>query len=207
MKKIIILLFIIISNFVYSQDNEIINPTNIWYFGAELGLNTITSIHPEHENSFQAGILAEFTLEDNFSLSARLKYFETGVSNKYDSKNGVFKGSVISLPINANWYYIIYKKFSGSAKLGLALNQEIKSEYNYFPMSQETNYSKLYGTLNLGFGFNYNINKYAVLFINYEVFVLGNDRDKNEGGFNFTPNSPNNNLLNLGIKYRLFKKI
>jgi hypothetical protein len=33
--------------------NEIINPKGKLFFGSEIGLNTITSIHPNHTNSLQ----------------------------------------------------------------------------------------------------------------------------------------------------------
>ena len=205
MKFKILFLFMLIffSNNIISQTDENINPKGKWFFGAEIGLNTITSLKPNHENSIQGGILAEYYFAQHWSLSGRIKYFKTGVSYKNDSAYR-FYGSVISIPVNANWEYRIMKNFSGNLKLGLALNQEIKSDY-YYPTNAKTNYSTLFGTFNPGIGFNYYLNRNTAIFMNYEVYILGNDRDENDGGMNFVPNSTNNNLFNIGIKYS-FKK-
>jgi hypothetical protein len=36
--------------------------------------------------------------------------------------------------------------------------------------------------------------------MNYKVYILGNDRDDHKW-LEIVPNSPNNNLLNIGIKH------
>ena len=203
-KMLIIVVLSLLSNKIISQTNEIMNPKGKWFFGAEFGLNTITSLHPNHKNSIQGGMLVEYYFSKYFSLSGRVKYFKTGVSNYYNSDKGFFSGEVISIPLNINFEYDITNRLSGSLKIGLAANQEIKSDY-YYPPSAKTNYSTFYGTFNPGIGINYYLTPKTTLYINYEVYILGNDRDKNEGGFNLLPNSPNNNLLNLGIKHN-FKK-
>ena len=41
--------------------------------------------------------------------------------------------------------------------------------------------------------------------MSYEVYVLGNDRDEADW-LEIVPNSPNNNLFNIGIKHN-FKKV
>ena len=135
-----------------------------------------------------------------------MKYFKTGVSNYYNSDKGFFNGEVISIPLNINFECDITKRLSGSLKIGLAANQEIKSDYHY-PLSEKINHSIFYGTFNPGIGLNYYLTQKTVFYINYEVYILGNDRDKNEGGFNLLPNSPNNNLLNIGIKHNFKKEI
>lgn len=133
-KILIIVVLSLVSNKIISQTNEIINPRGKWFFGAEIGLNTITSIHPNHKaNLFQGGVLAEYYFAKHWSASARIKYFETGVSNKYDSSKVYFEGAVISVPLNIKWEYRISNNFSGNLKLGVALNQEIKSNYYYPP--------------------------------------------------------------------------
>lgn len=69
----------------------------------------------------------------------------------------------------------------------------------------KTNYASLYGTFNPGFGFNYYVNKKTSIYMNYEVYILGNDHYENDGDMNFVPNSPNNNLFNIGIKHNFGK--
>jgi hypothetical protein len=48
-------------------------------------------------------------------------------------------------------------------KLGVALNQEIKSDY-YYPPKQNANFSPFYGTFNPGFGLNYFISKSTAIY-------------------------------------------
>ena len=211
MKKITIIFAILFCNYAHSQviDNlntatpEIINPKGQWFFGAEIGVNTITSIKPDHTNSLQGGILAEYYFAKHWSVDARLKYFTTGVSNKFDYKKGVFMGAVIALPININWDYRIYKNLSGTLKAGISLNQEVKSDY-YYPASESTDFSTFYASFNPGFGLNYFISPSTAIYLNYEVYVLGSDRD-NADWLQILPNSPNNNLFNVGIKYNFRK--
>lgn len=203
-KILILVVLSLLSNKIISQTREIVNPDGKWFFGAEIGLNTITSIHPNHTNSIQGGILAEYYFEKHFSISGRIKYFETGVSNKYDSAKGLFQGKVISIPLNVIWKYRIINNFSGNLKLGISLNQEIESNY-YYPLNEKTDYSKFYGSFNPGIGFNYFISKNTAVYMSYEVYVLGNDRDDADW-LQIVPNSPNNNLFNIGIKQNFFYK-
>ena len=202
-KIFITVVLCLLSNKIISQTNEIINPKGKWFFGAEIGLNAITSIHPSRMTSIQGGFLTEYYFAKNWSVNGRIKYFETGVINKNDSAKGIFEGAVISVPLNIIWKYRIIKKFSGNLKLGIALNQEIKSNY-YYPANEKTDYSKFYGSFNPGIGFNYFISNNTAVYMNYEVYVLGNDRD-DASFLKITPNSPNNNLFNIGIKHS-FKK-
>jgi hypothetical protein len=192
------------ANKIYSQSNEIINPIGKWFFGAELGLNAITSVHKSRMTAIQGGLLSEYYFAERWSLTARLKYFETGVTRGKNSENGFFEGAVLAVPINIKWHYRIYNNFSGNFKMGFALNQEIKSMY-YYPADVKTDYSKLYGSFNPGLGFNYFISDQTAVYINYEVYVLGNERD-DFNSYGIVPNSPNNNLLNIGLKYN-FKKV
>ncbi|MDI1257571.1 MAG: outer membrane beta-barrel protein [Flavobacterium sp.] len=181
-----------------AQFDAIVNPKEKWFFGIEIGHNTITSFESGgSKNGIQGGILAEYYFARHWSVTGRFKYFETGVS--FDYGNNVFNGAVIAIPVNIKWEYRIVNNFRGNFKLGYALNYEIKSEYDY-PEDASTNFSKNYGTLNTGLGFNYFINQKTAFYIEYEVFVLGNDRG-NSDFLQFVPNSPNNNLLNLGVKY------
>jgi hypothetical protein len=203
-KILIIVVLSLLSNKIISQTNGITSPKGKWFFGAELGLNTITSIQPNHKNSIQGGILAEYYFAKHWTFSGRLKYFETGVSYKYNSTNAIFEGAVISIPLNINWEYRISNNFRGNLKVGVALNQEIISNY-YYPASTSTNYSTFYGTFNPGIGFNYFLSKNTAIYINYEVYVLGNERG-NMDWFHIFPHSPNNNLFNIGIKHNFQKE-
>ena len=115
--------------------------------------------------------LAEYYFAKNWSINGRIKYFETGVVNKNDSSKGVFEGAVIAVPLNIIWKYRIVNNFSGNLKLGLTLNQEIKSNY-YYPSNQSTNYSTFYGTFNPGIGLNYFISKNTAIYMNYELDSL-----------------------------------
>ena len=114
------LLFLLASLQISAQEDSRINPKKNWYFGAEIGSNTITSIKPDHENSFQGGILAEYYFGQHWSLSARLKYFKTGISY-HNQPDYQFSGSVISMPINLNWEFGIAGNFNGNLKLVLSI--------------------------------------------------------------------------------------
>jgi hypothetical protein len=74
MKKVFLLsvLFPIISLSQHKKD---------WFFGAEIGNNTINSFQLGDPNkSFQGGIIAEYYTGESWSLIGRIKYFKTGVS-------------------------------------------------------------------------------------------------------------------------------
>ena len=178
-----------------------INGDGKWFFGAEIGRNQITSMRPEVKNTVQGGILAEYYFARNWSFAGRLKYFETGVSNKYDSQKGFFLGSVIALPLNMKRYLKIYKSLYFDVGLGASINRELQSNY-YYPSGENTNFSKTYLNLNAGFGLNYVVNKKYIVYVNFEVYNLGNDRDDADW-LEILPNGPNNAHLNFGIKYKL----
>ena len=199
-----LLILSLLSTNGFSQTDGIVNPEDNWFFGVEIGSNTVTSIHPEDKNYFQGGLLAEYYLRQNWSINGRIKYFDTGVSNKHDAAKGQFEGAIISVPVNINWYYRFANNFTGSFKIGVAVNQEVKSNYNY-PEGENTNFSKFYGSFNPGFGLNYFVSPTTAFYVNYEVYILGNDRGS-DNLLNFLPNSPNNSLFNFGVKHRFFTK-
>ena len=176
-----------------------------WFFGAELGLNTITSLNPSPANSLQGGILAQYYLSNHISLSGRIKYFKTGVSNNQNSSKGYFNGAVLSVPYNVNFEFKLFPKVNSTFQLGIALNQEIKSTYNY-PPNSNTNYSTFYGSFNPGIGISYRLSPTTVLYLNYEAFVLGNDRDDADW-LQIIPNSPNNSIANIGLKHNFFSNL
>lgn len=198
MKSIAILIFLVLSQSCFSQ-REL---KKEWFFGAEIGNNNIASFNlNERKNSIQAGLMAEYFFANKWSLSGRIKYFKTGLSYSSSSSFGQFDGAVISIPLNIKYHYNIDKNLTANLKLGFALNQEVKSEYNYFP-DTSTNYSKFYGTFNPGMGVNCFISSRTAIYLDLEAYVLGNDRDQNDW-FDIVPNAPNNVLLNFGIKFKL----
>src|SRR5690554_3321601 len=87
-----ILMFIalsLLSNKIISQELENVSPKNTWYFGAEIGINNIHGFNVEKSRqSFQGGLLAEYYFAKQWSLSGKVKYFETGVSFYQPSTGG-----------------------------------------------------------------------------------------------------------------------
>ncbi len=213
MKNIIFALFIVFSmNAQEKKASEIVNPAGKWFFGAEIGTNTITSYNFNEPNkSIQGGVLAEFYTGRHWSLTGRVKYFKTGMSyfnqgngNGFlstSSSFGKFEGAVITLPINIKWEFRIHKNFSGNLNLGVNYNYETESNYYY---SREDDYSKYtakeYFSYNSGFGFNYFISNKKGIFINIESYI-GGTRGQT-GGIVFPSYIYNTNtLVNFGYKY------
>lgn len=195
--------------------SEIVNPDGKWFFGAEIGPNTITSYSSGEPNkSIQGGILAEFYTGRHWSLTGRVKYFKTGLSSfspnthtggwfdlGYDESLSKFEGKVITLPLNIKWEFRIWKNFSGNLNLGINYNFETESKYYY---SNEDNYSKYnskeYSSYNSGFGFNYFISNKMAVFINVEYYI-GGVRGKTNSFLFVSPIYNTNTLLNFGFKY------
>jgi hypothetical protein len=218
-KIAVILVLVLFPNKISSQSNEIINPNGKWFFGAEIGINKIGSFsNGESENSFQGGILTEFYFARHWSLSGRIKYFQTGVSfykpNTHsgswldlgtNESFGNFKGAVISMPLNLKWEFRIYKNVGGSFKLGYAYNIESTSNYgNYSENNNTDDYSKQYGSTNVGYGLNYFINNKMAVYLDVE-FYSGTSKGYSDGFLGRNLYKTENYLLNFGIKYN-FKK-
>ncbi len=197
-----------------STKTEIVNPVGKWYFGAEMGANTITSYSfGEPNKSFQGGILAEYYFGRHWSLTGRVKYFKTGFSfykEGIQGKNGYFfnsptiltttgnfEGEIIILPINIKWEFRIYRNFSGNLNFGTTYSVENKGNYNY-SQNISTKYAKEEWGFNMSYGCNYFISKKVGLYINFESYSGG---DKGSGTKGIT-----NTLLNFGFKYN-FKKV
>jgi hypothetical protein len=202
---IIILLFL---QLAYSQNKEIINPKGKWFFGVEIGSNEITSYTLGEKNqSFQGGFLAEYYFAKHWSLSGRIKYFETGVSYFDPGSNGssggwfnlgfsgrpasygYFNGNIIAFPLNINWKFRIFKNLSGNLKLGYVYNIETKSEYGEYSKDINPNdYPKNYESFNIGYGFNYFLNNKTAVYLEIESFGSSSKNNKNK-------------LINFGYKY------
>jgi hypothetical protein len=220
MRNLFFGLFTIFS--MHAQENktsEIINPDEKWFFGAEIGTNTITSFNfGEPNKSLQGGVLAEFYTGRHWSLTGRIKYFKTGVSYYipnthsgswfdlgHDESFGQFEGAVITLPLNIKWEFRIHKNFSGNLNLGINYNYETESNYFYSNVDNYSRFkSKEYSSYNSGFGFNYFISKKMGVFLNIESYIGG--VKGNTESFIFSSQIHNTNtLVNFGIKYS-FKK-
>lgn len=217
----------LLTNTIIAQEIKNVNPKGNLYFGAEIGLNQIYSHQVEGlKSSFQGGILTEYYFSRRWSLSARLKYFETGVSfYQPDTRNtsfagswvssgtaesfGNFNGAVISIPVNIKWESRIYKNLLCNLKLGFAYNTEIKSNYGNYSNNFDKNYfTKQYVGFNGGIGLSYFINNKMALYFDFENFNGGSKGNTPAKGlFGKATSYPTDNLLfNFGIKYN-FKKI
>ncbi|NJM80522.1 MAG: porin family protein [Flavobacterium sp.] len=153
-----IYLFLLLISFVsYSQQKK------DWFFGLEIGNNTITSSNLSNKNSLQGGFVAEYYFAKHWIATARLKYFETGVTTK--SETEYFEGAVISIPLNLKWEYKITNKFKGNLFTGIALNKEVKSNF-YYPVNEKIDYSTFFGSFNAGVGLTYFLNSKTAIFIN-----------------------------------------
>jgi Outer membrane protein beta-barrel domain len=219
MKTIILIVFI--PFLICAQEitkPEIINPKGNWYFGAEIGLNTITSFNlGEHNKSFQGGVLAEYYTGRHWSLCGRIKYFETGVSFYrpnthsgswfdlgHDESFGTFKGAVITIPIDIKWEFRVHKNLGASLKMGYTYNFETKSNYSNYSNNSQIDYPKKYHGFNAGYGLNYFLSKKIAVYIDVE-FYSGDSKGYSDGFFGKTAYLVENHLTNVGIKYN-FKK-
>ncbi|MCK0180610.1 porin family protein [Flavobacteriaceae bacterium S0862] len=213
MKAILIIIVLsLLSNKITSQTNEIVNPKGKWFFGVEMGTNKINSFYSgETKTSFQGGILTEYYFARHWSMSARIKYFETGVSFNQpnsslfgipltDAGSGTFKGNVIAIPIDIKWEFRIYKNLGANLKLGYALNMETKNTYSNYSSNLSTDYPKQYGSVNAGVGLNYFINKKMAVYIDVEKYN-GSNKGHTESILGKSSYEVENVLMNLGIKY------
>jgi hypothetical protein len=182
------------------------------YFGVEGGLNQITTLRfSEKYNHGQLGVLAEFYLTRNLAICARIKYFDTGVSFSeralsgwfgYDAKSGIFRGKVISIPVNLKREYKISPKIRGYFKFGWARNREIKSDYEFTP-NLRTDYSKLYTNFNIGMGFSYFIHTNLAIYLDMENYNFGGAKGHGSGLVFSYYYYVGNNQISLGVKCSL----
>ena len=216
-----ILLSLLFPTLIFGQGQEKtanINPEKNWYFGAEIGTNKITSYQIGDANTtFQGGVLAEYYCSRHWSLSGRIKYFETGVSfykpNTHsgswfdlgsDEYFGDFKGAVISVPIDIKWEFRLYRNLSANIKLGFAYNFETKSTYGNYSSNLSTDYSKQYSSFDSSYGLNYFINKKTAVYFEIQYYN-GASKGHSDGFLSNINYNADNKLLNFGIKYN-FKK-
>ena len=214
MKAILIIIVLsLLSNKITSQTNEIVNPKGKWFFGVEIGTNKINSFSSrETKTSFQGGILTEYYFARHWSVSGRIKYFETGVSFFQSSADGgllglsrnlysgTFKGAEIAIPFSIKWEFRIYKNLGANLKLGYAFNIETKSTYSNYSNNLSTDYPKQYGSVNPGVGLNYFINKKTAVYFDIERYP-GSTKGHTENIFGKISYEVENVLMNFGIKY------
>jgi len=201
---------------INAQTTEIVNPSGKWFFGAEIGLNNISSYElNKPSNSFQGGLLSEYYFARHWSVSTKLKYFKTGVAfnQVWSKKSGDFKGKVIAIPIHIKWEFRIYKNIGGSLKAGLAYNKEIESVYLNYTGSSEVYKNEYFGSV-MGAGINYFITNKSAIYIEIESWQ-GTQKGKidTSGPLISFYNSSNdgivythNTLLSIGYKYHFSKK-
>ena len=208
-----ILLFFLTLN-IFSQTE------NKFLIGAETGININQSdyVNDTQNISLQIGIFGEYSINKNFSIMGKLKYYESTINFHYSETTAgnwfgtqykfiesVYNGKILSVPITINYNFEIHKKLSGSLRIGPSLNYELSSNYNY-PVEVNKDYSKTFLGLNAGFNFNYDIGKSIILFGIEPYF--GAKRGSTSGtDFNGVMQTQNyrmeNILLNIGIKYKL----
>ncbi len=214
--KLLVVFFILLCNIVISQTSEIINPKGDWYFGAEIGLNTITSYTLNESNkSLQGGVLVEYYFAKHWSFSGRVKYFKTGVSFNQSGSgagffstsaySGIFNGEVLAVPVYIKWEFRIYKNLKGNVKLGYAYNIETKSEYLNYTDNLRTDYSRQYGSINPGLGFNYFMNKKTSIYIDVENY-FGPARGRTPSLLSNDKKHLNNLVFSVGVKYTFKNK-
>jgi hypothetical protein len=184
-----------------------------WFFGAELGLNTITSNSEnleQNNNSIQGGFVAEYYLSKHWSLIGKIKYFDTGASYFVQGNNSIifgsetrllmFEGSVLSIPLALKWNYRLFPNLKGNLKAGLAYNFETKS--NYSSINMDTNYSKNFGSFTAGLGLEYTVSPKTILYVDFDTNQFGGYKGKKYALISFNDNIyTTNNLLSFGMKH------
>lgn len=200
MKKLLLIFLLpFLANAQGTIKPEIVNPKGNWYFGAEIGLNTIAD--GEHDKSLQGGFMAEYYMGKYCSVLGKFKYHKTGLSLGSTSIQK-FEGAVLTVPVNLKLEWKTYRNCRGNIRFGLDLNQEIESKYQN-PTSLKTDLPKLYLDGNFAIGLSYFISRKTAVYFDAEVKGLGREREKTAGWLR--PHSTDNSFLNFGIKHN-FKK-
>jgi len=211
-KAVMFIILCLLSNEVISQISENVNPKNTWYFGAEVGINNIRDFNVENSKlTFQGGLLAEYYFAKQWSLSGKVKYFETGISFYQaptgggwfgsSERHGTFRGTAVTIPLNIKWEFRVYKNLKANLKLGYGYTIETKSEYiNYSENMPTEDYSKSYDSTITGFGLNYFINKKMAVCIDYEYFI-GTSKGYRSDILGNVDYYTRNIFISVGIKY------
>ncbi|MEI7509489.1 MAG: outer membrane beta-barrel protein [Flavobacterium sp.] len=220
-KTVYYLLFLSVCAFSQTKA-KLINPKGKWYFGAEIGLNAITSFdYNEGNTSISIGGISEYYFDKHWSVQARIKYMKTGVSFINQPENswnfgwikttqGVsdspvynrFDGQAFVIPIDLKWEFRIKKNWHGSIKTGPSLTMETKSDYAYANVDYST-FAKTFVTMNFGYGLNYYITKKYCLGLDFEYYFLGDSKGSTYGFLWNKAHYATNSLYNIQLKYSL----
>lgn len=206
-------LFLFFSTKTTAQ-TENVNPKGNWYFGVEAGTNEMASYSGGgYKNSYQAGVMAEYYFARHWSVYAKLKYFETGVSfyspNTHTGSwldmgspesSGTFKGAVIALPVDIKWEFRLYKNLSANFNLGASLNWETKNEYNGYSHNQSPDKSTIYPGIGAGYGLNYFFDKNLAAYMDVHGYS-GSSKGTIEGFWGNSSQNAENVQLSVGVKY------
>ena len=218
--KILYLVLLLTVNL--QAQNAIVNPKGKWFFGAELGSNSITSDTSAPSHLFQGGVVAEYYFERHWSVIGKIKYYDIGASFFVPSTpaipagfifngsagtpeySGNYKGSAISLPINLKWEFRVRKNLAASIRLGATYNLEIKNDYFNSLNNVKLDVSKNYVSFQSGLGINYFVNNYMALYVDVDYFV--SEFNATITGYQASSFQTESTLTSIGLKY-CFKKL
>ena len=188
------------------------NPKGKLFFGVELGGGIVKS--ESTDISFQGGFLVEYYISNHWSISSKIKYFQTGVSFHQEGTSGLFginerfgtfKGENIAIPLNIKWEFNVFQNLSGNLKIGMAYNNELKGTYSNYSDNIDTKLykSKYFGSV-FGLGINYFLSNKSALYLDFEIF--GGTKKGVEARFFSSGDIYNSSaLISIGYKYSFSK--
>lgn len=171
MKKLILL-----STMAIFAISNVINAQNV-DFGFKTGLNisNIRGGEGARDNlfTFHIGGVAEFKVNEKFSLQPELLYSRQGA----ESGNSVkLKLDYLSIPLMAKYY--VTEKFSIEAGPQLSFLVNDKAVFNDRSIPNlNTDASNFDFALNVGFGYNINANLFAQVRYNYSITTISENPD------------------------------
>tara|TARA_B110000114_G_C14989996_1_gene356164 strand:- start:265 stop:870 length:606 start_codon:yes stop_codon:yes gene_type:complete len=192
---------------------ENIHPKGKIFFGGELG-GAIVKLE-NTDISFQGGFLVEYYISNHWSISSKIKYFQTGVSFYQEGTSGLFginerfgtfKGENIAVPLNIKWEFNILQNLSGNLKIGIAYNKELKGDYTNYSNNIDTKLfkSEYFGSV-FGLGINYFLSNKSALYLDFEVLGGTKKGVKSRGLFNDEDIYNSSALVSIGYKYSFSK--
>ena len=216
MKVVLTLFTMLVFVSYYAQ-----NITNSKFLvGTEAGINVNQSdyVNDTKKTSLQLGVLAEYQISKNFSVMSKIKHYESQViftysefigsgmfGNHYKFHNCTYNGKIISIMLTINYNLKIYKKLSGSLRIGPSLNSEISKNYDY-PLEVKRDYNSFFVGINEGANLNYNTDK-LIYFVGFESNFgaeRGTTTGKDWNNKNQTQRyKMENYLFNLGVKFKI----
>jgi len=203
--------------------DKYVNPKNKWFFGAEIGSNTMVNYYTDkNKTNFQGGFLIEYYFERHLSISTKFKKIDTGVSffqeadysgsggwfdlTSHPERYGTFRGSQIFIPFAFKWDWLKVANFRISVKIGISYNKETESNYsNYSDTSNFDEYKSEYSEFLFSFGVNYFLDNNSSIYLDVD-FHGGTRKGELYGGL-FSNNNiyTSNTLISIGYKYSFTK--